>query len=232
MKEIEKVLPNAKQKDRKILVCLYCLYHKIFGKEYYRPRWRELIYKYKNALEECCSCVMASLVIVQGRFHWPIDECEEVFEKYLKRKFKPNAINLPRIIEVAVMAEIANLHLEAGNEERFQHWVGRAILDAAGGESVQSYLRQCEEERSKTSTVTILGIPASAIKSETSEDADLAANSPDGEKCSPQADAEEEPNAEKKATVEASNTTTDIPIEEENKPQSDTESESTDSPDP
>ena len=157
---METLIPNARREHQKVMVCFYWLYHQITSEELHRPKWRACLARYKDVLEECSICMMTSSVMVRGQLSWPVEQCEEAFEDYLNRKFKTRAVNLPGIIEIAVMGEIANLHLESGNSERYQHWMARAILDAAGGVELQEYLQSCKEAQIPPSTKTILGVPS------------------------------------------------------------------------
>jgi len=159
LETIERHIPQAKQADRNVMVCFYWLCHNLVHKNYHRPRWQELIEKHKKAIDDCLIQVLASLVVLNVEFSWPVTECESEFNLYLRRKPKPKAIRLPTIIEVAVMSEIANMWLRDGDSMQFTEWIDRAILDAAGRQSVQAYLQQCKEDESEVCKQIVLGVP-------------------------------------------------------------------------
>ncbi len=164
--KMEKSIPQAIAQDRKVLLTFCNLFRCLAPEEDHPRNWQQLVQNHKADLEECASYTMACLALVGGGFDWPVEECERAFEKYLTHKFRKRAVNLPSIIETAVMAEIANLHLEVGNVQSYRDWIGRAILDSAGQEELQKYLEKCREEECQLCTRTILGIPSGAIMHE------------------------------------------------------------------
>lgn len=164
IEEIERIVPQAKAQDRRVWLCMYWLFHYLVSDEFRRPKWQEFLSRYGADVEECSIGLLAGCVILQCRFGWSVEECEAVYADYLRKKFRSNAINVPGIIEVAIMATIANLHLNRGSVEEFKAWVNRAILDAAGNERVQTYLKDCGEDVKAVSTAILLGLPQSAVE--------------------------------------------------------------------
>jgi len=109
LETIEREIPQAKKADRNVMVCFYWLCHNLVHRDYHRPRWHDRVVQYKDAIEDCSIQMMASLVVLNGEFGWPVSKCESELDLYLRRKFKPKAIRLPSSVEVAVMSEIANM---------------------------------------------------------------------------------------------------------------------------
>jgi Protein of unknown function (DUF2934) len=66
---------------------------------------------------------------------------------------------LPRLAEVAVMAEIANVFAKEGQVNKYEEWIDRAIFDAAGKKSVQDFLRS-RRDKGSVDPQRILGWPA------------------------------------------------------------------------
>jgi hypothetical protein len=85
-----------------------------------------------------------------------------VFGEYQASRHKATATHLPRLAEIAVMAAIANLFLDGGQADRFDEWIDKAILDAAGGKPIQDYLRGCRQKQRRVNVQHILGRPLAA----------------------------------------------------------------------
>jgi hypothetical protein len=103
--------------------------------------------------------LMVMYIIMGHNLPWPVAECVTAFEQYQRSRHKAAATNLPRLAEIAVMSEIANLFLDGGQVERFEEWINRGILDAAGGKAIQDYLRGCREDRRRVDVQHVLGRP-------------------------------------------------------------------------
>ncbi len=164
VEHIERIVPQAGAQDRKVWVCLYGLFHCIVPEELRRPQYKAFVARYEDDADECSIAILAAYVIIGAPFKWPVGKCEAVYAEYLRRKFRANAINLPGIVEVAVMAEIANLHLRGGSIEDFQKWANEAIVNAAGGEAVQAYLKECQDKEQEISLGSVVGIPRPALE--------------------------------------------------------------------
>ena len=164
MQEIESLVPQCSPSDRRVWLSLYCLFNCIIREADRRPKWEQFLAKYEPDTTCCAIELLASRTVLLNGFPWTVAECEQEFERYLKAKYKARAINLPRIVEVAIMAEIANMHLTAGATDGFRRWIDRAVLDAAGSFDTQAYLQECRETSTGVSLVKILRIPDSALR--------------------------------------------------------------------
>ena len=114
-------------------------------------------------------------IILQKPLPWPVADCQATFDSYGKRRFKPKAINLPTKIELAIMAEIANLYLDEENFEQYRNCVETAIFDAGGRDEIQQYLLQCNEQPCNIASAKILGLQKDDGDS-SNDDADKASD--------------------------------------------------------
>lgn len=162
VEEMENHFATAKKPHKGIMICFYCLVHYLLSEEFHRPNWEKFIQKYRGHLETCSIFVMASLSIFAKDFPWPIEECVEEFEKYEKRKFKKNAINLPKTLEVAIVACIANLFLKDKDLVNFRDWVTKGILNASGDSRVQRLLSTSSQLEKQIEIREVFGIPSRA----------------------------------------------------------------------
>ena len=158
LKRIEELTPCAKSEDRPAMLCIYWLYNACMSGDGQRPQWEEFLSQYTNDIETCSIEVIATTVLLGLSLTWSVEECERIFWKYLKNKFKTNAVNLPPMVEIAIMVAIANLLLATGNHGAFEVWMERAILDASGRGTVQEILRKARADRQSLHPSTVLGI--------------------------------------------------------------------------
>jgi hypothetical protein len=158
LKQIEEMVPQAKAEDRPAMLCLYWLYNATMRQEGQRPQWQEFLSHYNDSIESCSIEGVTSAVMLGVPLDWPVEDCERVFQDYLKRKFKPNAVNLPQIVEVAVMVAIANMYLGKGDCDTFGQWLANAILQASGRSPIQEVLQKVRQDRRPFSPTEVLGI--------------------------------------------------------------------------
>jgi hypothetical protein len=160
MRRIEELISGCSPADRIPMLALYQLYNALAPKGDRRPRRREILGRHGH-LMECCSIAFLSLwpLLPEEPIPWSAVECVSVFEGYQKKRYKATAIHLPVLFEVAVMATIANLYLQAGDWNAFVDWVDRAILDAAGRKAVQEMLADCRTTFSMIDTRRLVGLP-------------------------------------------------------------------------
>jgi hypothetical protein len=164
MERIETMVSQSSPSDRRVWLSLYCLVNCIVREADRRPKWQIFLTKHEADTECCAIEMLACRAVLLNGFPWPVEECEQEFERYLKGKHRTRAINLPRRIEIAIMSEIANMHLIGKSTEKFRDWTDRAVLDAAGSIDIQRYLQECRRKCEQVSLVTVLGIPEAALR--------------------------------------------------------------------
>jgi class 3 adenylate cyclase len=162
MERIENLAPSAKATDRLPMLALYAMFNGMIVEQDRRPNWLEFLSRWDSELEQCSIELLSPHVILGSQVPWPPEECVAAFEQYQRSKYKTTATNLPRLAEIAVMAEIANLFLDAGQVDRFEEWTNRAILDSAGWKMVQDQLRGCRDNRQRVDVQHLLGRPPTA----------------------------------------------------------------------
>ncbi len=157
MNRIEELVPNANSDDRKMMAIVYRFFLEMIPEQDREPGKEAFI---SNYIPEAEACEMEFLVlkVLKGQtWPWPVEECVLTFEKYLGSKHKKKAIRLPNIMDVALMAGIANRFLDAGDGQKYDHWIDQAIFDAAGRKDIQDYLRECRTKNSLICLHQILG---------------------------------------------------------------------------
>jgi hypothetical protein len=100
-----------------------------------------------NLLSECCIENMVTKIFLDYQWEWNIEECVNHYEQYLKKKFCEDSLNLPFLLEIIIICEIANLYLKLDNKDEYSKWMKRAILESCGKQNIQEYIRQIELEK-------------------------------------------------------------------------------------
>jgi hypothetical protein len=128
MRRIEALAPSSAMDDRRPMVALYALVHKLVREEVRLPDWDAFVRRFDRDRERCSIEMLSASVLALEPLPWPVSECEKVFEGYLTRRHRHGEVHLPVEIEAAIMATLANLHLESGNEAAYSAWVDRAVI--------------------------------------------------------------------------------------------------------
>ena len=157
MRKIEQFVPTCPEKDRAALVILYWLYHNLTG--WQGPDSERFLHKNEKYLEKCGIEMLAVWPLVyQGNPQWTIEECVTAFEDYLKIRHRANALHLPVVFEIAIMAQIASRCLGSGDPNSFVEWVDRSTLEAAGRRDLQEYLSLCKREARSIDPRVVIGL--------------------------------------------------------------------------
>ena len=86
------------------------------------------------------------------------------FEDYSSSRHRANALHLPVVFEIAIMAQIANSYLVSGDLNHFVDWLDRSTLEAAGRPDLQEYLSLCKRDARSIDPRVLIGLkkPTSA----------------------------------------------------------------------
>lgn len=166
MEAIERLLGQSSEDDRTALLAIYFVYNAIIEDACKRPGYEQHLQQYENEFVRCSVEMMAARLVTGNSVDWASEECAAVFDRYLKQKYKPRSLNLPRRLEIAIAAEIANLYLESAEVECYAKWIDHAILDAAGDDALQRYLSECRDTSVRLETREILGIEPATTEPE------------------------------------------------------------------
>lgn len=171
MDKIEQFAKGCSQEDRTPMLSLYQVYH-LFAPRNHRPGWRDFISQFQCDLEKCSIEQLAYWpLLLNPPGWWPIQDCVAAFTEYQKKRHSPTAFHLPVLIEVVIMAAIANLFLEDGDPTSFVRWVDLAILEAAGRKPVQDVLIVSRREFRLIDTRHLVGLPPAHEPVEEPDDA-------------------------------------------------------------
>src|ERR1017187_7257897 len=163
MRKIEQFAPTYHDKDRIALVILYWLYHNLTGWE--GPASEKFLKKNEKYLEACGIEIIAVWpLIAEGNPRWTVEEYIMAFEDYSSSRHRANALHLPVVFEIAIMAQIANSYLVSGDLNHFVDWLDRSTLEAAGRPDLQEYLSLCKRDARSIDPRVLIGLkkPTSA----------------------------------------------------------------------
>lgn len=154
MKKIEEFIPNAKSEDKLPMVAMYIIYNGLFFKDSLEKIWD----KYNKELSVCTIESLVVYHIVGGNIPWNVDDCENIYNDYVKQKFSKNNLLIPNLFNIGLMLQLATMNLELGNTSRFQEWLCRAYLDSPGKPKLQDLLLKHKNNNEPLNTNDIISV--------------------------------------------------------------------------
>ncbi len=160
MPRIESEISQAKREDVPALLALYGLFNSIIPEEDRRPNWEGILGKYRAEMDKCGIELLTVRVLFSDNVpDWKTSEVLAVIDAYDRSKHNPREMKFPRVIDLALLASIANNQLDGNEMTLFDTLTDRMLLDAAGMKPVQDHIRQAKEKRERMDLRTILGLP-------------------------------------------------------------------------
>jgi hypothetical protein len=138
----ETSIANAKKPQKIAMMSMYCIYNQFLIPELRMKNHLAFTDKYIDILNECCIEIMLVNILCGIEWNWDINECVVQYYKYIKGKFSENALNLPFILELCVIFEIANSYLRIDSQDKYSEWMQTALLESCGNQALQSYIQQ------------------------------------------------------------------------------------------
>jgi hypothetical protein len=145
LQEIEMLAPNAKKEEKLAMLTIYHLFHQYIEDEAKRPNHELFLERYVDILADCCIENMIGRFMSRQDWPWEIEECVPAFHNYMNNKFKEKSIEVPVLIEIAIMLHIANIYMLLGDFEICNEWLNGAILEAAGRPDIQNRIEEIGE---------------------------------------------------------------------------------------
>lgn len=153
MVKIEKLVDKGLRKEYKYpMISFYFLYNNQMVEEFQSPNYDNFIKEYFEIIFEPNIENMISLLLLNKKWPWDVDQSVLNYLKYRKNKFNKNSLNIPHIFEVFIIIDIANRFLEKDDKEEYQKWLDMAILELPGEFKCQTLLEKC---KSKEKTIII-----------------------------------------------------------------------------
>ncbi len=158
LEKYESLIPTAKKQNKIAMLSMYHLYNSFIVPEARRPNYAKFLEKYKAMFDECCIESMIIHLLYNQKWPWDTEDCTSYYDNYKKNKFSKNTLSIPPLIELCLIAEIANMWLKAGDIEKYDEWLHTACLEASGKPDTQKLINECRLKRVEISYDSIFEI--------------------------------------------------------------------------
>lgn len=149
MELIENTFPQTSKKYWTPMLAMYWLYNAIISDEIKRPNWKEFLETHIEYIDKCSIETMLVKLLLGKELPWSGDECVNVYKDFDRKRFHKGAIEVPKIVEVALLASIANKALEEENYEMHGWLLNTAVTQASGHLDIQQLLQISAKEKQK-----------------------------------------------------------------------------------
>ncbi len=163
LEKYESLIPGAKKKDKIRMLAMYYLYNFYVVQEAKRPNYEGFLKRYEDEFNECCIEMMIVYLLSNQKWPWDARECVLHYNKYKENRFSKNALYIPILIELSLIAAIANIYLKSGRIERYEEWLDVALLEASGKPDIQKLINECKSERVEINHNLILKPPKTKV---------------------------------------------------------------------
>lgn len=141
LKLYELKMPQSKKKYRLPMFALYKVYNDCLVEDLRRPDYVKEYEKNKDLFKECSIELMTALLLTGEEWPWDLVECNTTFVAYQKKKYKTNQINLPKVLEVCLVIELANYALRNSSTEQYKEKLQKVIFEVPGQIDIQEKIR-------------------------------------------------------------------------------------------
>lgn len=147
LSEFEALLTSgSNDSQRAQMVLIHVLYNYIMD-PHLQTNDHEKIYAENAPLfDECRIESLIMKLLLADDWPWAADECAKVYGAYAAQKFHKKGLILPQALEVALMISIAGKYRQASQQECYEHWHHRALLDSVGQPEWQTHILAIRDE--------------------------------------------------------------------------------------
>ncbi|MEA2338151.1 MAG: hypothetical protein QOE82_2158, partial [Thermoanaerobaculia bacterium] len=131
--------------DRRAMAALYLLYHGVLREEDLQPNDDAMRVSDELLQEPCIESLLMTLIL-RRPWQWTTEQTEQTIDAYQTQKFGKLGLTLGARLEAALLAHAGNQWREAGERERTQEWLRRALLELSAYPEKQLYIEKCREE--------------------------------------------------------------------------------------
>lgn len=145
LEKYKPLLPNVKKRVKVQMLATIFLWNQVISPDDRMPNWEKTIEQYQKVLNECSIETMLIWLLTKQDWPWVPEDCAEYWGAYDARRFRKGGLSIPPLMELSLMAWIANAHKLKGQDQEHSMWMRAAVLDAAGRPDVQALLREAIE---------------------------------------------------------------------------------------
>jgi len=152
----EKLIKQAGAPYKLQMVITYMLYNSLVANDSRCENYLLVFEENKDLLDQCTIETMIVWMLKNQAWPWSEDICAQCWNKYQETKYRKASINVPPIMSVAVMVEIASLFLCNSRISDYVEWMENAILEAAGQKELQTRLIEAKSQKLETKGMDVL----------------------------------------------------------------------------
>ncbi len=144
--KFESLYGSASVTQRARMLAIHVLYNHLMAPEFQSPDHENFYRANEQLLEECRIESMALKILTGSEWPWNAGECAGAYEAYVERRFDKLRLSLPWSLEVAAMSYVADKYRDAEQEDEFERWIRRALLESAGSPVWQDHIQAVQAE--------------------------------------------------------------------------------------
>lgn len=143
MDKLETLIKGVNKETQRTMFVLHKLYYCLTGNQ---EKHLPLVKDYEYLMTEChIETMIASLFFSKG-LPWNIHECIDSYKSYSKKRFETNTVEIPRLIDILLIVDIANKGLLIEETEIYETWLTNACLEAAGMPALQDVIQEAKDQ--------------------------------------------------------------------------------------
>jgi hypothetical protein len=143
---IQKQYHQATKEFRPSLFAIHYIYNTIAPEEIRASQSESFIQDNIEIFDACSIEALISKNILGEECNWDLAICEDVIKTYLMKKTSPNSLEIPLLLEMGMITNLANGFLYSGSKEKYSEWLQYAITDLPGQSEYQNYIRNCLDQ--------------------------------------------------------------------------------------
>ena len=130
--EVEKLLPNMSETNRKPFLVLYVLFNELLIPETKLERYEEIRRRYKTEIEAPCAETMVLHLLLGTTQNWSLEKHQALHDAYLGGQGKRDRLKLPPILRSGLSLALAERYRVAEKTEQAHSLVSTAVENYPG----------------------------------------------------------------------------------------------------
>ena len=100
--------------------------------------------------------MMIVYLLLNEKLPWNVEDCVSQYIIYKQSKFSKNSLEIPQLIDIALLVEIANMYLRVGETDKYDEWLQIACFESPGKPKIQELVSEFRSQRREISANLIL----------------------------------------------------------------------------
>lgn len=176
----EALIPQSTKRERNAMVATYVLFNAVAGPKA-SPNFERVLGTLDKELGLRTIPNLAIEILLHDRIlHGAYEELIKVYDTYAEKRYAPTTVELPPLLELKLLAILANMSLANGDEAEYRRLLDIAIGEAAGNASLQDMLITAKAARASIDHRAILTLKKNITGEERSAGEPQAADATSG----------------------------------------------------